>query len=786
MSNLSADDITLLFASLGVLLLVARILGEVMRRMGQPSVLGELAAGILLGPTILGALVPGVVETLFPGTGPTATAFDGLTTVSIALFLLVAGLEVDLAMVWRQGKLALGVGILGIVVPFAMGFGTAAAGYALFGPEFVGMGEGSEWLVFALFVATTLSITALPVIARTLMDLDLFRTELGMVIVAAAIFNDLAGWIIFSIILGMMGGEGHGLPLWATIGATLGFTAFMLTIGRWLINRSLPWLQAHLSWPGGVLGIMIALGLLAAAFTEWIGVHAIFGAFLLGVALGDSRYLRERTRTTIEQFISFIFAPLFFASIGLRVDFVANFDVLLVVVVFVVACAGKLIGAYAAARWFGLDVRQSWVVGFGMNARGAMEIILGLLALQAGLISESLFVALVVMALATSAIAGPAISRFMAKGRAKSFTTFVGSKSFIPRLKATNRYDAIAELAEVSGIKSIPVEQVVKAVIERERVLPTGVGNELALPHARIPHLKETQVAIGISPGGIDFDSPDGSQAHIVVLTVVPADDLTTALALYREILTTFRDEDLRDDLKRVRNYTEFLALIAAFKGEQSHDEDAPEAAPRAEPSKANLTVVIGATATARQFAKVLSVAHAVWLIDSNPARVRAAQDEGLHAVTGSALEDDTQEGAHLPEASRLVALTSNADVNALALNRAREKFGTPDLFMLQHPGAEEDSHRHLQAGVIFGQPTNLTDWDHWFMHDAVEFLRIDVGRRNAAELIEELKQHGTCLAMAIEHPGKGDTRDLSPFSNAHQFAEGDVLIAARVVAGDA
>ena len=780
MSNLSPEDITLLFASLGLLLLVARLLGELVRRVGQPSVIGELAAGILLGPTLLGLFFPGVVETMFPATGPVATAFDGLTTVAIAMFLLVAGLEVDLAMVWRQGKLALGVGVLGIVIPFAMGFAAAAGGYALFGAEFVGMGAGSEWLVFALFVATTLSITALPVIAKTLMDLDLFRTELGMVIVAAAIFNDLAGWIIFSVILGMMGGEGHGLPLWATIAATLGFTAFMLTLGRWLINRSLPWLQAHLSWPGGVLGIMMALGLLAAAFTEWIGVHAIFGAFLLGVALGDSRYLRERTRTTIEQFISFIFAPLFFASIGLRVDFVANFDLLLVLVVLVVACAGKLFGCYAAGRWFGLDKRQSWVVGFGMNARGAMEIILGLLALQAGLINEPLFVALVVMALLTSMIAGPAISRFMAKDKAKSFTAFVGSNSFIPSLKATTRFDAIRELAEVSGIKSIPLDDVVKAVVERERVLPTGMGHELALPHARIPYMKETQVAVGISAAGIDFDSPDGSLAHIVVLSLVPADDLTKSLALYREIVGTFRDEALRDDLKRVKNYTEFLALLAAHKGENGHDEGKESAEPAKPLPKADLTVIVGATPTARQLAMLLSGSHSAWLIDSNTVHVKSATKAGLHAVAGNALDDDVQESAHMPEATRVISLTANAAVNALVLNRAGDRFSTPELLMPLGQTSEAESHRHLGAGVLFGREFSLTDWDHWFGHGDVEMIRVAVEGRGVEDLIESLGGEGECLPMVIERPG--DKPDFIPFSTAYRPADGDVLVAARVV----
>jgi Kef-type K+ transport system membrane component KefB/mannitol/fructose-specific phosphotransferase system IIA component (Ntr-type) len=783
---MSHADIVALFMSLGVLLVVARLLGELVRRFGQPSILGELAAGILLGPTLLGAFAPELYGALFPfvaadgGPSNFSIAFEGLTTVAIAMFLLVAGMEVDLATVWRQGKLALGVGVLGIVVPFAMGFGAAAGGYFLLGAESLGMGLKADWLVFALFFATTLSITALPVIAKTLMDLDLFRTELGMTIVAAAIFNDLAGWIIFSMILSMMGGDAASekhLSVGVTIALTLGFTAFMLTLGRWLINRSLPWIQAHLSWPGGVLGIMMALGLLAAAFTEWVGVHAIFGSFLLGVALGDSRYLRERTRTTIEQFINFIFAPLFFASIGLKVDFVASFDVLLVVVVLVVACAGKLLGAYWAARWFGLDSRQGWVVGFGMNARGAMEIILGLLALQVGLINEQLFVALVVMALVTSAIAGPAISRLMAKGRVKQFTAFVGSKSFIPNLKAASRFEAISELAEVSGVKSVPISQVVQAVIERERVLPTGMGSELALPHARIAGMKETQVAIGISRSGIDFDSPDGSLAHIIVLLLVPADDLTTALELYRQVLGTFRDEKLRDDMKRVRNYTEFLALLAAHRGEASHAPPEPARKPPTPEKRSDLSVIIGATATGRKLALLLAARHPVWLIDSNAARIAHAQEAGLQAVPGSALDDETLEAAHAHEATRVITLTTNADINALVARKATDKFNTPNLHLLLLPDADPDTLKHLGAGILFGRRISLTDWDHWLERGELETLRIDVKGRDAAALLADLDGRGTCLPLVIE---RGD-RAL-PFDSVYKPAEGDVLVALQVL----
>jgi Kef-type K+ transport system membrane component KefB len=192
-----------------------------------------------------------------------------------------------------------------------------------------------------------------------------------------------------------------------TLGYTIAFAALMLTIGRFLFNRSLPWAQRNLSWPGGVLAFSLGFAFLGAAFTEKIGIHAIFGAFIVGIAIGDSVHLNEKTRDIIHQFITNIFAPLFFVSIGFKIDFFANFDWMLVLIVLCIAMGTKIVGSSLGALWGGLKFKQALAVGFGMNARGAMEIVLGLLALQAGLINERLFVALVAMAVLTSIIAGP-------------------------------------------------------------------------------------------------------------------------------------------------------------------------------------------------------------------------------------------------------------------------------------------------------------------------------------------------------------------------------------------
>jgi Kef-type K+ transport system membrane component KefB/mannitol/fructose-specific phosphotransferase system IIA component (Ntr-type) len=559
MERLTSYEITVMFLALGILLATARVFAEVAQRWHQPAVLGEIIAGMLLGPTVLGALAPEWSTWLFPMQGNNALVLEGLTTLAIALFLLVAGMEVDLSTMWRQGKAAATVGSAGLVVPFAVGF---MAAWAM--PWSLGWEGKLHPILFALFFATALSISALPVIARTLMDLNLYRSDLGMIIIAAAIFNDLAGWIIFAIILGMMEHQsGHGMGIVQTIGLTLVFAAGTLTIGRWLIHRVLPWIKAYTSWPGGVLGFSLALALLAAALTEYIGVHAIFGSFLVGVAIGDSSHLREQTRMVIHQFVSFIFAPLFFASIGLTVDFVRHFDIGLVLAVLVIACVGKVGGCGLGARWSGIPFHEAWALGFGMNARGAMEIILGLLALQFGVIHERLFVALVIMALVTSMLSSPMMQWFLGQKKGRTLGTYLAPRAFFNPLHAHGRYEAITTLAQgASTAANLDPEAVVAAVQYREQLMPTGVGHGVAVPHARVEGVTAPVVAVGLSRAGIDFDAADGLPAHLIFLLLTPPSDEGAQLDIITEITQLFENDHMRERALEVNSYTEFLALV--------------------------------------------------------------------------------------------------------------------------------------------------------------------------------------------------------------------------------
>jgi len=565
-------EITKVLLALAALLGLARLLGELCRVLKQPAILGEILAGVLLGPTIFGAIAPEAQDFLFPTDGVVAYALEITATLSAILLLLIAGLEVELSTVWRQGMRALSVAVVSMVIPFGVGFGVAYAvpmfmGYDASPPP--GMDEPHGVLPFALFIGVALSITALPVIAKILLDLKLAKSEMGTVVISAAMLNDLVGWMGFAVILAMItpaaagDGESAAAGIATTIGLTLLFIGAVLTIGSFVFNRIIPFIQAHGSWPGAMLGFVITMALLGAAFTEWIGIHSIFGAFIVGIAIGNCRHLREKTRHTVHDFIGNIFAPLFFASIGLQVNFVDAFDLQLVVVVLLIAVATKLVGGYLGAKWAGMSQRESGAVAVAMVARGAMEIILGQLALSAGLISQPLFVAIVIMAIVTSLIAGPGIEKLLAKPKARTLRSFLFDKQVVLHLKANNRRDAIRELSAVAAeATGLPYDTIDAAVWHREQIVPTGIGSEIAVPHARLAELDKSTLILGRSPEGIDFNSPDGEEAQLICLLLTPLKDPTAQLELLSLISNNFADPTTRAAVLRAERFTDLLAAL--------------------------------------------------------------------------------------------------------------------------------------------------------------------------------------------------------------------------------
>jgi len=389
------------FMQIGLMLAVAWLFGYVMKRLNQPVVLGELLGGTLLGSTGLGNISPDIYAAVFPTDNTISTSIDGLLKVGMLFFMFAAGLEINLVH-FRQCKLIIAsTSLLGGLLPFALGFGMVLLFPSLWG-------QTNRPILLALFMGTALSISALPVIARILMDMQLIDTRIGITVMSSAMINDLIGWSLFAFILHDLEQSNSAGNIFSTVLLVLGYAALILAIGQWLIQPLLRHVGFFRDWQGGLLTFLAMLIMLAAVGAEKIGIHAIFGAFLVGIAIGQNPDTgqEQRISSMIKPFALNFFAPLYFVSVGLKANFSSQFDGILVLLIFLIACVGKILGAGIGAKLGGMSWKEAWSVGVAMNARGAIEIILASVALEYQLIDQRIFVALVLMAFATSMLSG--------------------------------------------------------------------------------------------------------------------------------------------------------------------------------------------------------------------------------------------------------------------------------------------------------------------------------------------------------------------------------------------
>ena len=414
-SKLSSPEIIHFLLILLIILVPARFLGEICRRYKLPAIIGEIFAGIIVGPTLLGTFFPGLFKSIFLATPHAYRAFDGISNIGIILLMFIAGFEVDLKQIRKNGKQAVSISLTGIIFPFAIGFISV---WFLYKNLFAN--AASSQLVTSLFFGTALSITALSVITKILLDLDILKTKIGNIVLTAAMVDDFLGWILFSIIIKLMNAGKGDASFWSVLIVIL-FAVFMLTIGRWIVNKLLAW-AGNTGNIGRVFTVAICICIIGAAVTESLGVRAVFGAFLAGVAVGDSAYFTEMHKNVLHQFTLNVLAPLFFASVGLRLNFISNFNIEIVAIILFIACFAKLIGARIGSWMSGMTKNESIAVAFGMNARGSQEIVLGLLALQAKIITEPVFEGLVVMTVVTMVISGPIMKHYFLKDQSMQAT----------------------------------------------------------------------------------------------------------------------------------------------------------------------------------------------------------------------------------------------------------------------------------------------------------------------------------------------------------------------------
>ncbi|MGA2132886.1 MAG: cation:proton antiporter [Bryobacteraceae bacterium] len=391
-----------LVLQIAVILVAARVVGFLFQKINQPQVMGEMVAGILLGPSLLGWVAPGVSAALFP---PASLSYlNALSQVGLVVFMFVVGLALDPSELKGYGHAAVLTSHVSIVAPFCLGGLTALYLYPRLSDD------GVTFTGFALFMGSAMSITAFPVLARILSERGLVRSRMGTMAIACAAVDDVTGWCILAYIVVLVRVSHAGHPAWVTIAGSLAYVALMLFGVRRILPAFERAFRKRDRLSDDLVAVIVVLVLTSALATEWLGIHLLFGAFLMGAIMPKTP---EFTRYLLHKFESVtvvLLLPLFFAFTGLRTRIGVGGGGsiwLYSAIVIVVAITGKLGGSMLAARLAGMPWRESASLGILMNTRGLMELVILNIGLDIGVISPVMFSIMVLMALVTTFMTTP-------------------------------------------------------------------------------------------------------------------------------------------------------------------------------------------------------------------------------------------------------------------------------------------------------------------------------------------------------------------------------------------
>jgi Kef-type K+ transport system membrane component KefB len=409
----SDHQLLVFLVEVAVLFVAARLGGELAARAGVPLHVGELTAGILLGPSLLGWAWPDAFDALFPASPAQRGLLEVFSWTGVLFLVLLAGLETRLGVLRRVPGAVLGGWIGGFALPFAMGFTLGMA----FPEEILPTAVGRP--VFALFLATAMSISAIPVIARILMDLDLYQTRLGMVILSTAIADDTIGWVVLAIVAGIASGGVETLAIARTVALTLGYLVFALTIGRRLVRLAMRFSGRRLRVPYAQVSMMMILVFASGAVTQAIGVHLVLGAFVAAMLIGRLDRVDRLAIAGVKQVGLGFFIPFFFVYTGIKVDLTTlrGSAIIFTAIAVLVACVSKIAGGSLGAWIGGLPRWEALAVGVGKNARGAMELVIAAIGLSIGVLTEPTYAMVVLIAVLTTVMTSPLLQACVRRAR---------------------------------------------------------------------------------------------------------------------------------------------------------------------------------------------------------------------------------------------------------------------------------------------------------------------------------------------------------------------------------
>ncbi len=515
--------------------------------------------GLILGPTIFGRISPSIQSKIFPVDLIQMGMLETLAWVGILFLLMDTGLEVNFSSVWKQKRTAIKISICDIIIPILI-----SAFFIFFLPDrYIIIPE--KRTIFVIFLATIMTISAMPVTIRALHDLKLVKSDLGFLIISVLSINDIIGWVIFTIVLGVFSKDSfEWLFAFKVFFFTISFVLISTTLFKNIVDKIMKFIKSKYPEDTGLSITFIAiLGLLSGAVTQSIGIHALFGFFVAGLIAGESDAVTEKDKNVFTKMVYAIFVPIFFASIGLKMDFLANFDLFLTLFLTIIGVTARYIAAYIGAKISKIEKSNMNILAIAHTPGGEMHIVIGMLALHLGLINEIMFVSIIGSAIISSVILGPwlgiSYNKYKKSNRLKNDNIY---RVFINKIEL-KREEIIEKLCEIASKETkIDREILINEVIKRESQGTTAIEKGVAFPHAKVEGLEKPIIVFSKSNYGIEWNSPDGIEINMIFLILTPIEEYDKQLSILSSIARFMSSSENRTKISKAETEKELYKLL--------------------------------------------------------------------------------------------------------------------------------------------------------------------------------------------------------------------------------
>ncbi|HPS38420.1 MAG TPA: cation:proton antiporter [Candidatus Cloacimonadota bacterium] len=547
MGPITEHHLLIFLVQFALLLGACKVAGYLLNKIKQPAITGEILVGLLLGPAVLGKYFPRIESIFFPHDTIQIAMLGTVAWFGNLFLLMETGLEINFTKIWQNRGNTVKLSFADLIIPILLTW----LPMSLLPPRY--MVDPNQHILFGLFIAAIMTISALPVAIRGMREMNVLKSDVGFLTISALTMNDLVGWVVFTIILGLLAHGGIELSYVARlILETLLFAVISLTLLRRIVDRSITTMHNKLGRETGYkITFMVILGMIMGAMTLRIGIHSLFGFFIAGIVVGEAKHISEKDRHVISRMVHSIFVPIFFARIGLEINILDNFDPLLVLIIVVLGIAARYIAAFIGAKWSGQDRVNSHTIAICHTPGGEMHIVIAMLGYELGVLTETVFVSIVAASILSTIIFGPWLSFAMRKISKNRVDIDFDPESVLLDVVAEARHDVVLRLAELAHENTkLPTDSIYQEIMKREELMSTATGNGVAIPHARLAGIRRPLLFIAKPLAPVDWDSPDGYPVDLVFLVITPADVPKTQLIVMQCLAGSLRNFGLAAKLR--------------------------------------------------------------------------------------------------------------------------------------------------------------------------------------------------------------------------------------------